>query len=110
MRLIDADELYDAILDTYEGSRIIAIDDVLEFIDDSDMVESKDFVQRVHGKMDFQTSSLDNEHEYDDYAKCSRCKDEFLLTGEWTFEDYLYYMHFCPNCGTKMDLEEENVT
>lgn len=100
MRLIDADELYDAILDTYGGSRIIAIDDVLEFIDDSNLIESKDFVQRVHGMWELA------EHEYEDCAKCSQCAVEFSLTGEWTFEDYLYYMHFCPNCGARMDLEE----
>lgn len=46
------------------------------------------------------------EHEYEDCAKCSQCAVEFSLTGEWTFEDYLYYMHFCPNCGARMDLEE----
>lgn len=47
------------------------------------------------------------EHEYEDCAKCSQCAVEFSLTGEWSFEDYLYYMHFCPNCGARMDLEEE---
>lgn len=47
------------------------------------------------------------EHEYDDCAKCSQCKVEFSLTGEWTFEDYLYYMHFCPNCGAFMR-EDDN--
>lgn len=47
------------------------------------------------------------EHEYEDCAKCSQCAVEFSLTGEWTFEDYLYYMHFCPNCGARMDWEEE---
>lgn len=46
------------------------------------------------------------EHEYEDCAKCSQCAVEFSLTGEWSFEDYLYYMHFCPNCGARMDLEE----
>ena len=48
------------------------------------------------------------EHEYEDCAKCSQCAVEFSLTGEWTFEDYLYYMHFCPNCGARMDLEALN--
>ena len=47
------------------------------------------------------------EHEYEDCAKCSQCAVEFSLTGEWSFEDYLYYMHFCPNCGAFMR-EDDN--
>ena len=31
----------------------------------------------------------------------------FHFTGEWSFEDYLYYMHFCPNCGAFMR-EDDN--
>ena len=46
------------------------------------------------------------EHGYDDCARCSQCKVEISFTGGWTFEDFLYYIHFCPNCGAKMDLEE----
>ena len=47
------------------------------------------------------------EHEYEDCAKCSQCAVEFSITGEWSFEDYLYYMHFCPNCGAFMR-EDDN--
>ena len=70
----------------------------LPSLPDYDLIESEDFIK--HGKWKL------SEYEYDDCAKCSQCAVEFSLTGEWTFEDYLYYMHFCPNCGAKMDLEE----
>lgn len=36
------------------------------------------------------------------YARCTNCNNEFSITGEWTFEDYLFYMHYCPSCGAKM--------
>lgn len=99
MRLIDADKLHDAILDTYGGSRFVYIDDVLEFVNDYDLIESEDFIK--HGKWKLA------EHEYEDCAKCSQCAVEFSITGEWSFEDYLYYMHFCPNCGAFMR-EDDN--
>lgn len=42
----------------------------------------------------------------DEVAKCSVCQDSFVL-GEMDFDDVVDNFNFCPNCGAKMDLEEE---
>lgn len=39
-------------------------------------------------------------------AKCSAC-DELWVLGEWDFDDFKTFMHYCPNCGARMDGEAE---
>lgn len=39
-------------------------------------------------------------------AECSECGEDFVLD-EWGMEDMKNLMHYCPNCGAKMDEEEE---
>jgi hypothetical protein len=41
------------------------------------------------------------------YAKCTNCNNGFVCEGEWGFVFWSEYMHYCPNCGAKMDLGEE---
>jgi DNA-directed RNA polymerase subunit RPC12/RpoP len=35
-------------------------------------------------------------------AECSVCGEDFVLD-EWGMEDMKNLMHYCPNCGAKMD-------
>lgn len=43
------------------------------------------------------------EDEYFSYAKCPACGDEFTFwDGDCAITNY------CPNCGAKMDLEDDN--
>ena len=37
--------------------------------------------------------------------KCSNCKEEYCFDVSDDVEQLNY--HYCPNCGTKMDLKEE---
>ena len=37
-------------------------------------------------------------------AECSECGEDFVLD-EWGMEDMKNLMHYCPNCGAKMDGE-----
>ena len=92
MRLIDADELHDAILDTYGASNIIDVADVLEFICDSELIDSKNFMQRGKWIEDGQTTLTED-------CFCSLCF--WYDTFPRGYEKYKY----CPNCGAKMDLE-----
>ena len=42
------------------------------------------------------------EYNFDIYAECSRCREEYCLSVGWSFTDWKKYMHYCPNCGAKM--------
>ncbi len=42
------------------------------------------------------------EDEYGDYARCSVCGDEFIC-----WEGDCAITNCCPNCGAKMDLEDD---
>lgn len=42
------------------------------------------------------------EDEYGDYARCSVCGDEFIC-----WEGDCAITNYCPNCGAKMDLEDD---
>ncbi len=37
-----------------------------------------------------------------DMAVCSNCGDWFVLN-DWTFDEFVENMRFCPNCGAKME-------
>lgn len=37
-------------------------------------------------------------------AECSECGEDFVLD-EWGMDDMNNLMHYCPNCGAKMDGE-----
>lgn len=39
-------------------------------------------------------------------ATCSECEEDFVLD-EWTIDDVRKEMHYCPNRGARMDLEED---
>ena len=40
-------------------------------------------------------------------AECSECGEDFVLD-EWGMEDMKNLMHYCPNCGAKMDGGDTN--
>jgi len=35
-------------------------------------------------------------------AECSVCGEDYVLS-EWSMKDFVSVMHYCPNCGAKMD-------
>ena len=84
-RLIDADELRKRLL---EG----VWNDLIKELDDMPTV---DVVPVVHGR--WVTVSYNNGKV--ESQKCSICE------GEW-FEGFAMFA-YCPDCGAKMDLEEE---
>lgn len=43
-----------------------------------------------------------------DYLKCPECG--IMVKRDFTFFDDIGDWNFCPSCGAKMDLEEENET
>lgn len=40
-------------------------------------------------------------------AECSECAEDYVLD-EWGYEDFSKFMNYCPNCGAKMDKEEDH--
>jgi len=40
-------------------------------------------------------------------AECSECGEDFVLD-EWGMDDMKNLMHYCPNCGCRMDLEDND--
>ena len=38
-------------------------------------------------------------------AECSECGEDYVLD-EWGYEDFSKFMNYCPNCGAKLDKEE----
>lgn len=91
MRLIDADEAIECAVETDESAecRIWETSDVVEFLNDCPTIEA---VPVVHGY-------------WVDHYICSNCgkwSTAGLDADVWTS----YEPPFCPNCGAKMDKEE----
>lgn len=89
--------------DAYEG-----------FIDDVDGMPTVDAVPVVHGRWvwDIETHGdpmygIDEDYGY----RCSECKvwaDEYGVDGDIYEEPPTNILHYCPNCGAKMDGGTDN--
>lgn len=90
MRLIDADELYDVLLDTYGKAKMALLKDILEYIDESTTIEAELVKQ---GKW------IEKPYLFGTTNYCSLCENNYGMPHE--------RYNFCPNCGAKMDLEVE---
>ena len=67
----------------------------------NDWLEAQPDAEEKHGKW------VRKDYTISTYAKCTNCNNGFVCEGEWSFEIWSEYMHYCPNCGARMDLGEE---
>lgn len=81
----------------YNGLKCRAcwVDDMMGDVDDA---PAADVAPVVHGRW----------VEDHDYLKCPECG--IMVKRDFTFFDDIGDWNFCPACGAKMDLEEENET
>lgn len=89
MRLIDADAFLE---------RMSHTDRVFGVVFDINDAPTVDAVLVVHGRWEYNAQTIHTQS----LMRCSIC-------GWWTLDpsvDGAY--HYCPNCGAKMDLEEEH--
>ena len=89
MRLIDADALMDAMRDE-EFQTFVPLDEIDSVIDKAPTIDAEPV---KHGRWEY---GVTLNHEW---RKCSVC-----LVSQDIFGCFTY----CPNCGAKMDLEDEN--
>lgn len=70
-----------------------------------DTVPAEDVQPVVHGKWieTEQPMGWDNVS----CATCSVCGEDFVLD-EWGIDDVRREMHYCMNCGARMDLEDDD--
>lgn len=94
-RYVDADKLYDAVSDTWSGSRVIDTNDILEFIE---TFETADVREEKHGKWIDEST---RHRFYVDTYSCSLCGHTFVFDNDETPEELEY--SYCPKCGAKMD-------
>ena len=116
MRLIDADA-FDRVLCNHEFTAALneAADAGTAFEDKKMYYSTQSFrdvmkhrptidaVPVVHGKWEWLSSTYDRtpcEMRY----RCSKCYHETIT------HDHAPWEKYCPNCGAKMDLEEQNET
>ena len=98
MRLIDGDALKEKLPNTYRNGfencrecRLLEREEVNAYIDGMPTVDAAPV---VHGRwMNIANSNCD------DLFRCSVCKETWLGIGGYKY---------CPNCGAKMDLEEQD--
>lgn len=96
-RLIDADVLRESWLD-WNPYEIIEANTVLESIDQTPTVDA---VPVRHGR--WETSEDDYYGLY--IIKCSLCREVWCFKCDDDVFDLNY--HYCPNCGAKMDGDED---
>ena len=97
-RYIDANPLYDAVEQRYRmssGDEHRCERDLLDLICDQPTV-SPDEVRGV-GKWIMS-------EKFKGYAMCSRCEDAYV-DPEWIYKDGKW--NYCPNCGAKMEVSED---
>lgn len=99
MRIIDADALADNIAVLFERNQAL-IDEWLMYqvedaIDDAPTIDAEPV---RHGRWDDKRVAF--------YRKCSECGATIKNTLSHVFFDYdIRDLHYCPNCGAKMDGE-----
>lgn len=95
MRLIDAEELERLFYEQVESG---ATDLFGAFEDALQDAQTVDAVPVVHGRWEYNAQTIHTQS----LMRCSIC-------GWWTLDPSVYgAYHYCPNCGAKMDLEEEH--
>lgn len=105
MRLIDAHMLERAIMRMPDDK----IDDesCCNVIAELDKAHTVDAVPVKHGRWEEQTVIYKDEEPYDaemQSAKCSLCEKYLTTPFLYYFNEYAY----CPNCGAKMDEEDDS--
>lgn len=96
MRLIDAKELKATIVQNYRREFFGSI--LWNILDD---IPTIDAVPVVHGRWVKAHGMMPQEYHHK--KQCSMC-------GGWALQDYFgreRLSHYCPHCGAKMDLKEE---
>lgn len=95
MRLIDADALKTDLTRFYDNEVTAK-----QLIDEQPTIDAAPV---VHGRWVKMTGMLPP--EYHGHYECSECQWHMKgLRNSWTREEELLY---CPNCGTKMEAEDE---
>ena len=86
-------EIHCAECDSYHGVRCRAcwVDDTLDYIDSE---PAADVAEVVHGRWIW---NEEGEIDWEQFYRCSNCGDK----------EY-WESNFCPNCGAKMDLEDND--
>ena len=90
MRLIDIDELWDAVADNWSGIGVCSVKDILEFIESMPTIYPEPV---KHGRWKY-------DPDYGEY-RCTFCNDWGAHEDERT--------HYCPNCGAKMEEERGGI-
>lgn len=110
-RLIDADDLIDAIKDRIDEEKEMYPDDKVSIIFRAGMktvigiIKNQDTVDTVkHGRWIEGCPT-----ETTDYFNCSVCNAGIFVNNLWrvSYEDVSEIHRFCCNCGAKMDGKEE---
>ena len=99
MRLIDADELNNAVRGIAKNIKRPAAVELacLVLIAEQSTVDAMDV---IHGEW----TVIEDDYNDDTIYQCSVCKEEFVTIDD-TPADNLW--NYCPNCGAKMDLVTE---
>ena len=69
--------------------------------DSTKWLEAQPDAEEKHGKWELIEDIIE------DYARCTHCNEEYACSCHSTFEHWKRYAKYCPNCGAKMDLGEE---
>lgn len=99
MRLIDADALYDIVIDSIKPmttNEAIILQDFVALLEDAPTVDAEPIVHG-HWVRDFSITE-------DTFYKCSVCGRQECLMEKYDPKVEMPYCH----CGAKMDEEEEN--
>lgn len=100
MRIIDADALRQDWLENGENEYVYDTNAMLDSIDKQPTVDA---VPVVHGRWIY----VDGKGSHAEY-KCNQCRTHVCFDEQ--IDGLIPAYKHCPNCGAKMDLEEENET
>lgn len=96
---IERQKLFDALPDVKEDKQITLYGAVADFMVIASSIPSADVVEVKHGYWTAHPASYE----------CSVCENEFSVEGYAEDYDAIedWDLHYCPNCGAKMDGERK---
>ena len=91
--------VYIECIETDDGGFLEAEADYIPVVLKKDIKElpAADVVEQKHGKW------IRTIEELGESWMCSECLEEFIPAD--SMDEFINYVHFCPNCGAKMDGE-----